>query len=45
MKKVIAMVNALAKLHNFYIEESNNSKEILPLLETDNDYMVKKDDG
>jgi hypothetical protein len=45
MKKVIATVNALAKLHNFCIDESNNSKEIPPLLDRDNNLMVNRDDG
>eukprot|EP00804_Cyclotella_cryptica_P006356 CCRYP_010184-RB/>CCRYP_010184-RB protein AED:0.20 eAED:0.20 QI:0/0/0/1/0/0/3/0/563 len=44
-RKVIAMVIALTKLHNFCIDESNNSQEILPSLEVDNNVLKNRDDG
>ena len=44
-KKVIATVIALMKLHNFCIDESNNSREILPSLEADNNVLINRDDS
>jgi len=44
-RKVIATVIALAKLHNFCIDESSNAQEILPSLEVDNNLLINRDDG
>jgi hypothetical protein len=44
-RKVIATVIALTKLHNFCIDESNDSQEILPSLEVDNNVLINRDDG
>lgn len=44
-RKVIATVIALTKLHNFCIDESSNSQEILPSLEVDNNVLINRDDG
>ncbi|KAL3783553.1 hypothetical protein HJC23_008184 [Cyclotella cryptica] len=44
-RKVIATVIVLTKLHNFCIDESNNSQEILPSLEVDNNVLINRDDS
>ena len=45
IKRVIATVNALAKLHNFCINQTSLSDDIPRSLEKDSCYMMNKDDG
>jgi hypothetical protein len=40
VQKVVGIVNALAKLHNFCIEESKISEQVLLTLCRDNDFMM-----
>jgi hypothetical protein len=45
IKRVIATVNALAKLHNFCINQTCLSDDIPQSLEKDSCFMMNKDDG
>ena len=43
--KVVAHVIALAKLHNFCIEETNVQERVPPMLDRDRFYMMNADSG